>query len=91
MAARQRPVTRCYQLHGERRGRLGLSIPASGAVQPPGGKVEPSGPSGAAYAFVFFLSHQKTHCDSSIFSSFGDHFRGLGSVVFFSLSMVPGR
>jgi hypothetical protein len=39
----------------------------------------------------FFLSHQKTHCDSSIFSSFGDHFRGLGSVVFFSLSMVPGR
>ena len=55
MAARQRPVTRCYQLHGERRGRLGLSIPASGAVQPPGGKVEPSGPSGAAYAFVFFF------------------------------------
>ena len=41
------------------------------------------GPSGAAYAFCFvFLSHQETHCDSSIFSPFGDHVRGLGSVVF---------
>lgn len=31
---------------------------------------------------LFFLSHQETHCDSSIFSPFGDHVRGLGSVVF---------